>query len=424
MRRNCLLNCANCVVLVFGLLVAFATGASAAGKEKVIYSFQGGSDGAYPYSDLATDADGNLYGTTSGGGCSQGCGTVFELMRTKDGWKEQVLYRFTGGSDGSGPQTGLTFDSVGNLYGTTPSTVFELSPNGHGGWTLNTLNNSANWFLPAGDLAFDAQGNLYGAASEGGSGGKSCDEDGCGAVFELAPQVDGSWTETTIHVFQPNSSDGVIPSSGVVLDAAGDVYGMTLWGGTGACRGRAFAGIPGCGTIYELKPGSRGSWTETILYDFDRGCGSGVYPSGGVLFDEAGHVLGTSQVGGNGLGTVLELRNTQRSGWQQGILHRFFGPPDGDFPVGRLVEDARGDLFGVAYYGGANRDGTVFQMHHSKEGWKEQILHSFGGAGDGANPQAGLVFDKNGRLYGTTGYGGSGTACGWRGCGTVYEITP
>jgi uncharacterized repeat protein (TIGR03803 family) len=436
MRRNNFQIAAGYMLALVGLLFALAAGASAASKEKVIYSFTGGSDGAYPYSDLVADAAGNLYGTTNQGGTgtgcgSSGCGTVFELTRTKDGWKYQVLYSFTGGSDGGFPQTGLTWDSAGNLYGTTAGggayewgTVFELSPNGQGGWTENTLHSFAHGegSSPAADLVFDDEGNLYGANSGGGSGGTSCNENGCGTVFELTPQSGGSWTETTIHVFQPRSSDGLVPSSGVILDSNGNLYGMTEYGGTGSCLN----GASGCGTIYEFSPAGGGTWTETILYNFNRGCAQGVYPSGGVFMDKAGEFLGTSQAGGDGLGTVFELRNSQKNGWQQSNPHLFYGSPDGSIPVGSLLVRAEDAFVGVTSSGGATQTGTVFELRHSKNGWQEKILHSFGGSGDGATPQAGLVSGSEGHLYGTTQYGGSGN-CSQNtgsGCGTVYMVTP
>jgi len=423
MRRKNFWIAAGCVLTVLGLIPVFSSGAAPASREKVLYSFTGGSDGWQPLSDLTIDGAGNLYGTTSRGG-SAGYGTVFELKRTRDGWKEQVLYNFTGKGNGELPQTGLIFDRAGNLYGTTPGNVFELSPNAHGGWTqtvLYTFNNSDGDF-PAGDLAFDEKGNLYGANSQGGTGVYVCNQNGCGTVFELMPQAGGSWTETTIHVFDPNSSDGAVPSSGVVLDSAGNVYGMTLYGGTGTCNG-GINGNNGCGTIYELTPGSAGNWTETIPYSFVQGCALGIRPSGGFFLDKAGHLRGTSQAGGDGFGTVFELRRSQKNGWRQSALHLFYGNPDGTSPVGRLAVDTDGDLFGVTSSGGANRNGIVLELRPAEGGWKETIVHTFGGTGDGSMPQAGLVLDARGHLYGTTQYGGTGTSC-QQGCGTVYEVNP
>jgi uncharacterized repeat protein (TIGR03803 family) len=192
--------------------------------EKVIYSFAGGADGAFPQSDLIVDSGGNLYGTTlfggggTGTGCTGGCGTVFELKRTQSGWKEQVLYSFQGNSgDGKYPEAGLVFDTTGNLYGTTVEgvgsqcgTIFKLAPNGKGGWTESVLysfdcKGSAGLY-PSSDLVFDRQGNLYGTAPQGGVTA-GCNN--CGTVFELTPQSNGSWTESTLHQFAGPPNDGV-----------------------------------------------------------------------------------------------------------------------------------------------------------------------------------------------------------------------
>jgi uncharacterized repeat protein (TIGR03803 family) len=436
MRQKAFWIAASCVLAVIGLRPVFSSGAAPASKEKVIYSFTGGADGGQPMSDLTIGADGNLYGTTSQGGVGcvgNGCGTVFELKRTQDGWKEQILYSFAGGNDGAIPEAGVVFDKAGNLYGTTVAggnnqggtgTVFKLSPNSHGGWTESVIGYADS---PTGDLVFDDNGNLYGANSQGGSGGTSCNGFGCGTVFELTPQAGGSWKETTIHLFEQNSSDGVIPSSGVVLDFAGNVYGETLYGGAGACdRGGINNNAHGCGAIYELTPNPGGSWTE-IVYSLVRGGGFGIFPSGGLLLDQAGRLLSTTQQGGDGFGTVFELRESQKKGWQQSVLHRFYGHPDGVQPAGRLAEDAHGNLFGVSAYGGSVPTrfgyGTVFELARSGDGWKEKVLYRFSGGTDATNPQTGLVLDTQGRLYGTSQSGGNGTGCDG-GCGTVYEVVP
>ena len=455
MRQNRFLTAVSFAFALFCLFVALTTSASAA-SEEVIYSFQGGSDGAYPYSDLVADAAGNLYGTTEYGGtdgdwCNIGCGTVFELAPTKDGWRHQVLYRFNGNvNDGYSPQAGVVFDGAGNLYGTTTGggsynagTVFELAPTSQGGWTKSIIYNftgGTDGAYPATDLVFDAHGDIFGTAATGGCGNHGCGaatpgrvgpaapqpcDDGCGTVFELTPQVDGSWTETTLHVFTA-APDGGVPSSRLILDSAGNVYGITEYGGTGSCGDSISFAIGGCGIIYELTPNSGGTWTETILYNFARGYGFGVYPSGELLSDNDGHLYGTAQSGGDGFGTVFEFGNSQKKGWQQNSLHIFYKNPDGTVPVGGVVVGREHDLLGVTSSGGTNGAGIVFQLQPAKDGWKETILHSFGGSGDGATPQAGLVFDRNGDLYGTTQYGGTGSCSlrGNNGCGTVYEATP
>ena len=428
MRRKSFWIAASWILAVIGMHPVFSSGASPASKEKVIYSFTGGVDGGNPLSDLTLDAAGNLYGTTSQGGtgtaCGNGgCGTVFELKRTRDGWKEQVLYSFGSGTDGAAPHAGVIFDDAGNLYGTTfaggthsDGTVFKLTPNLHGGWTESVLysftfeGDGAN---PNTDLAFDAAGNLFGTASAGGGRGE-------GTVFELMRQANGSWKESTIYQFG-SLPDGSTPSSAVVLDSLGNIFGLTEFGGNGKCQYVAF--YLGCGIAYELTPISAGKWAEKVIYDFARGGGSGVNPSAGLILDHAGQLIGTTLVGGDGLGTVFELTQSE-AGSKQRVVHRFYGNPDGIWPVGRLGVNADGALVGVASHGGANKAGVVFELRRSgANGWRELVLHAFTGNTDGSNPQAGVVSDSHGHLYGTTQQGGSGTGCNF-GCGTVYEVRP
>jgi len=439
MRRNNL-GIVRIGSLLVGVILVLTTGASAA-TGKVIYSFQGGSDGWQPVSDLVVDAGGNLYGTTEWGGngtaCYDGCGTVFELERTASGWKHHVLYSFGSLPDGRNPSAGLIFDGAGNLYGTTAGggaheygTVFELSPGSHGGWTekvLYSFTGETDGWNPAGDLVFDGEGNLYGTAFGGGNS-QECGRQsfyGCGTVIELSPQLDGSWTETTIHPFT-GVPDGAGPSSALILDSAGNLYGMTLYGGDGPdCGGTYGYNPPGCGTVYELTPGSGGNWTETILHTFVRGGGYGIYPTGGLLFDSAGNLYGMSRAGGDGGGTVFELRAAAKGSWQERILHIFYGKPDGWSPTGRMVRDAEGNMFGVTTLRGENKSGVVFELKPSERGWEERILYNFPGDVNDyyeLPPGSGLVIDREGHLYGTTQNGGN-TACN-SGCGTVYEVTP
>ena len=437
MPRNLFWIAASCILALLALLPAFSSGASPTVKEKVIYSFTGGTDGAYPLSDLTLDAEGNLYGTASNGGIFNcgfnnafGCGTVFELKRSQGVWKLEVLYSFTGGSDGGGLQAGVIFDKAGNLYGTAgalyggPGTVFKLSPNSHGGWTQSTIYafncSGSDGCVPQGDLVFDSQGNLFGTTSSGAGGNCGMFNNGCGAVFELTPHANGSWTETTVHSFAGAPNDGAGPVAGVVFDATGNIYGTTQYGGSGSC-GRFSALPPGCGTSYKLTF-SAGTWKETLLYDIVRGDGFGIYPPGELFFDNPNRLLGVTLRGGDGVGTVFELNYTREKGWRETQPHIFYSVPDGDFPMGKLAADTKGDLLGVTQSGGGG-SGTVFELKHLQNGWKERIVHNFAGPPDGAYPYAGLVSDSQGHLYGTTQGGGAGTGCDGP-CGTVYEVTP
>jgi len=433
MRQKVFWISASCILVILCMRPVFSSGTAPASKEKVLYSFTASADGGYPASDLTLDSEGNLYGTTTLGGtaqharCDDGCGTVFELKRTDDGWKELVLYSFQGGKDGWYPLSGVTFDHSGNLFGTTigggeegAGTAFELSPNSRGGWTeriIYSLAFNGSGGLGAGsDLVFDAQGNLYGTASAGSNDACGDNDNGCGAVFELTPGQDGSWTLRNVYTFK-GPPDGGVPSSGVALDSAGNIYGATTYGGAGPCgHADVFLGN-GCGSFYKLTPKQGGTWVETVLYSFVRGGGFGIYPSGPLLFDGPGHLFGVTQVGGDAFGTVFELQKTKK-GWKQSEPHIFYGYPEGSNPVGRLVMDANGDIFGVTYWGGGTENGTVFELQHSAGGWTERILHKFSGKQDAANPSTGLAIDSQGHLFGTTFEGGS------QGFGAVYEVTP
>jgi len=405
-------------------LFAESPGASPASGYKVIYSFNGTSDGAMPVSDLTFDADGNLYGTTSAGG-TYGYGTVFELKHAGDSWQEEVLYSFSANGDGAYPNSGVIFDNAGNLYGFTAgdydtgleANVFKLTPSSGGGWTESvTYSFDAFWGLDwpffHSDLIIDAHGDLFGTFWGARSG--SCAYDGC--VFELIPQPDGKLKEKTLYNFA-GPPDGGDPYSSPFLDSSGNLYGTTMAGGTGICHNY----YPfHCGIVYELTHGSDGRWTEHILYNFVRGGGNAVIPSEGFALVNDSHILGTSVAGGDGLGTVFELRKSKK-GWEQSVLHRFYAGPDGYDPIGRLISSS-GSLFGVTEY-------TVFELDASEtNSWKEKVLHSFarGSPSGGLLPEAGVVADSNGHLYGTTEYGGSGQKqnfCDYGSCGTVYQIT-
>jgi uncharacterized repeat protein (TIGR03803 family) len=279
--------------------------------------------------------------------------------------------------------------------------------------TETVLHNLAATSQTTSGLVRNAAGNLYGTTQNGGLYGY-------GTVFEVSPPAAGStvWTTKTIHVFGTATTDGQYPSSpNLVFDSAGNLYGTTSQGG-------AFGG----GTVFELTLQPAGGWAEIILYRF--GTGKGPNDPSGVVFDGTGNLYGTSGGGLYGDGTVFELSPKTGGGWGVKVLHNLgAGPKDGTSPMGNLVIDGAGNLYGTTFMGGAHPSsgvgGAVFELMPPASGrtyWAETILHSFGVAPDGNDPIAGLVMDGAGNLYGTTFngglYGGSNTG------GTVFEVSP
>jgi uncharacterized repeat protein (TIGR03803 family) len=397
-----------------------------ASSEKVLLNFHGtdGSDG----NSLIFDPAGNLYGIAVAGGagtCSGGCGTIFKLTSTSSGWVTSVIHDFRGGSDGMSPSGGLIFDPQGNLYGVTTfggggggcnfgcGTVFKLTPGAGGQWTEKiiyrfTVSAGAGNY-PNGPLIMDAAGNLYGTTGNGGA----CKF--CGAVFELTPTATGQWSLTTLHNFT-GSPDGCQSLAGLTFDAAGNLYGTTQ-GGNGPCNFSSGGG----GTVFELSPVAGGGWTETTLYHFLGGA-DGDTPNSGVVFDAAGNLYGTTQLGGTtNFGTVFKLSPVSGGGWSKTTIYAFNFNPDGTNPVlSTPVLDAAGNLYGTTIQGGTGI-GTVFKLTPgSGTTWTETQLHVFGvgHSNDGRNPVSTLIFDAAGNLYGTTISGGT------NGFGTVFEITP
>jgi len=333
---------------------------SADGTESVLHSFS--SRKGIGLSGLIRDRKGNLYGTAAAGGTgdgcgSRGCGVVFEV--TPRG-KEKILYTFQGGNDGAAPSSGLLADAAGDFYGTTTigggnycklngqkvkggcGTVFKLAPDGME-TVLHPFQGREDGQQPNGDLILDEVGNLYGTSMYGG-GGSCFSGAGCGTVFKIAP--DG--TETVIHAF--TGTDGVLPSSGVILDAAGNLYGTTEEGG-GSCN---------CGVIFRIAPDG----AETVLYDFcsQANCTDGADPTSGLILDYAGNLYGTTFEGGDSLqgcncGVVYRLA----ADGTETILHAF-DSTDGALPVAGLIMDKKGTLYGTTSAGGSNQRGTVFSI--------------------------------------------------------------
>ncbi len=413
------------------LTMLLVPGAHAARNEKVLHSFNGGNDGAYPTAGLISDKAGNLYGTTTAGGtgsCSNsdgdmGCGTIFELSPVAGGgWTERVIYTLQGGQDGSYPRADLTFDAAGNLYGATLAggggacndlepgcgTVFELLPGNGGAWTEEVLfrfQGGSDGANPISGLVFDHAGNLYGTTEAGG--GSACSI-GCGTVFELKPSTEG-WTETVLHAFA-GGTDGETPEGRLVLDKGGNFYGATNVGGA-----------YGFGTIFKLSPNTGGTWTETILYSFSLLDG---HVPDGVISDKAGDLYGTNFNGGhNGDGAIFELS----AAGKENLINNFGGSGlNGIQPRSGLTFDRVGNLYGTTQYGGGvNGAGTVYRLTPNKSGgWSDAELYSFTGGSDGGQPWGNVLVSPAGKIYGTTWTGGTGNCAGnnGTGCGVVFEI--
>jgi uncharacterized repeat protein (TIGR03803 family) len=386
---------------------------------KVLHTFHG-RDGGSPTGVLVRDAAGNIYGTTIGGGtgkCSKfGCGTAFKLNKAG---KQVWLHSFEGGN-GWNPVAGLVRDASGNLYGATTfggkitkvcggtqvggcGIVFKLDKTGKE-TVLYKFKGTPDGFFPDALLVRDAAGNLYGTTPLGGSGG-------LGAVFK----IDETGKETVLYSFT-GGSDGCDPSHGVILDSAGNLYGVTMDGGAGFCNS-------GSGVVFKVDTGGK----ETVLHTF--GGSDGANPDSVLLFDSQGDLYGTTanggngQCGGTGCGVVFELSPQSGGGWSEAVLYAFCslsGCGDGEEPLGPLLRDASGNLFGTTYFGGTSGDGVVFKFETTG---KETVLHDFTGRADGANPSGGLTLDNSGSLYGVAEAGGA-TCFARYTCGVVFKITP
>jgi uncharacterized repeat protein (TIGR03803 family) len=323
---------------------------------KILYSFQPGTDGENPYGKLVFDGGGNLYGTTEiGGTAACFCGTVFELSPSKNGtWSEQLIHSFSSYPDGNGPMAGLTIDAKKNLYGTTQTggsigygTVFELTP-GSSGWTESILHNfgaSGDGIYPVSVLTLDAHGTLFGTTREGSTP--------YGTVFNVSPSSGGTWTEKVLYTFT-GGSDGGDPLAGVILDHAGNLYGTTLFGGSGCSYG--------CGVVYELTPVPGNSWSEQVIYAFTGGANDGQLPESDLVFDREGDIFGTVAASGGGFsgGNVFELTPSS-SGWTESLVYTF-ASPGGNTPLAGLAIDLNDKLYGTTSSGGAGNTGSVFEI--------------------------------------------------------------
>jgi uncharacterized repeat protein (TIGR03803 family) len=435
-------------IIAFSVVLALSGTAHASRPvEQVLYSFGGGVDGNNPDAGLVVDSMGNLYGTTTWGGpdSTTPYGTVFELSppsETGGAWTKTVLYSFQGGAnDGATPFGTLIFDKAGNLYGTTQAggsndtgTVFELSPPAVPGdpWTETVLYifpaDQTQGYWPFGKLTFDGIGDLYGTTEYGGTGksGATCDINGCGTVFQLKPPAapGGAWTETVLYNFGSFDSDGIEPGRGVAF-RKGSLYGTTQGGGTS-----------GNGTVFRLAM-KNGVWGEQILYNFTGSEGS--VPVGVLIFDTAGNLFGTMREGGivnssvcpSGCGGIFELSPPAKKGlpWQENTLYQFTGGTDGACPYTGVIRDKLDELYGTTSEGGMSNaqgngnDGSVFRLKPPAVAggpWKYVLLRDFQGTsfGDGSFPTGDLTLTDASGLFGTTLEGGVNND------GTVFNLVP
>jgi uncharacterized repeat protein (TIGR03803 family) len=299
---------------------------------------------------------------------------ILTVSASASGPVESTLYNFLGHPDGSNPSAPVTFDKAGNIYGTT------------------------------------VDGGMF----------------GFGAIFKLSPpaMTGGSWTENVLYSFEAGS-DGANPSSGVVIDNKGVLYG------------EVFLGSVGRGDVYALTPPTTpsGSWSESTVYlfcvDFSP-CPDGDQPSGGLVSDGVGNLYGTTASGGDTLnccGIVFKLTRPHGTvtTWTETVLYTFLGLSsghhDGSTPMGGVRLDKDGSVYGTTLDGGdpsgcgGKGCGIVFKLSKEDGGWKESILYAFHGTGDGRGPQSGLIFDESGALYGTT--SGDGVSSG-----NVFKLSP
>jgi len=355
------------------------------GTETVLYSFTGGADGCFPQSNVLQDWQGDLYGVALFGGnltatnCIDdgGCGTLFKLDNKGN---FTVLYTFTGGADGNIPQ-GLNMDLAGNLYGIT---------------------------LSGGNLSYP---NV---------------PPGAGVVYKL----DTKGHFTVLYTFT-GGADGAIPNDYLTLDWAGNIYGVTVFGGNPAyCSGS------GCGTVFKLDKKGK----LTTLYTFTGTDGS--EPDGPLVLDVWRNLYGATTNGGdltcnapNGCGVVYKLT----AAGNYSVLHTFTGAPDGAEPPMGLIGDLFGNLYGATQWGGNSSDctwgggltppsvpgcGTVFKLDARGH---FTVLYTFTGLADGATPGSTPIMDWQGNLYGNTLYGGDfSCTAGFpgNGCGVVYKLNP
>ena len=406
----------------FALRPAFAVGVLLTGSAfaahgqtfSVLHLFTGGGDGGQPKAGVIADPAGNLYGTTfQGGNSSQG--VVYKYNPQKQVLTPLFWFNGAGGANPDAPV--LRDPASGVLYGTAEhggtmnyGVAYELSPGPSrpvsviSPWLepkVYSFGSGADGRTPVSGLIEDSAGNLYGTTNAGGN-----DISQVGTVFELSPAGNG-WAETILYSFNKSNDVGCYPDAPVVFDSAGNLFGTAnLCGGEGKA-----------GTVYELVH-SGSSWMAKQLHAFD--CATeGCLPTAGLVFDPAGNLYGATTTGGpNGGGTVFEL-SPSNGGWTFHVLWSFSETGGAAGPASTLALDAEGNLYGATQgWIDGNDPGHVFKLVYSNGSWTEQILHQFSGGPDGSTPLGSVLLDKAGNIFGTAELGGESQL------GTLWEITP
>jgi hypothetical protein len=413
--------CSNFRLLAFGpallcALTAIAMPSMQAQTLHVLYALTDTPGGANP-TRLTFDGAGNLYGATSGGPTNGG---VFELRHEGSSWIFQPLYNFQPHNDGIAPGP-VVFGPDGALYGTTDEgglpcyyqfaqcgTVYSLRPSPDPCGSAICLWNETriHWFgafdnisdgsNPGyGPLIFDPTGNIYGTTIFGGLHGQ-------GTAFQLVKTQNG-WTEHIIANFTSNGSP-LNAISGLTFNSAGNLFGTIFMAGS-------------FGQVFELTPSGQG-WNEQAIYSFQGG-NDGAYPLGGLIFDAAGNAYGSTY---EPPGTVFQLSPQQDGSWRETVLHVLAGI-NGPFygPESNLAMDASGNLYGTTPgtpFSQEDHNGMVFKLSQVDGSWTFTQLYEFTGGDDGSFPVGGVIVDSAGNLYGACTTGGANQR------GTIWEITP
>ena len=390
-------------ILVFGFTLTAGPTARAQ-TFTVLHSFTRTLTGFGPRAGLVPDATGSLYGTTNN---DFNGGSAYKLTHSQSGWAVSTLAEFNHDVDGTAPYSPLTLGPDGAFYGTTEyggtrggcggsgcGTVFRLNPSAAYSRTTIYRFSGPDGYWPFGELTFDRAGNIFGTTLGGGS-------DAAGTVFELV-RNGSQWTQSVIYSFGSNFG-GNQPLAGVIFDSAGNLYGTTYTGGS-LCI---------CGVVYELSP-SAGGWSYRDLHEFE-GSEDGEWPEDSLIMDAAGNLYGTTSGYG---GTVFEL-SPSGDNWNLSTIYRFSGG-DGTNPGpdGGVIMDASGNLYGTTYAEGFYGLGSVFKLTPTGSGWVYDPLYDFQPFQGGQYPIGNLLLDANGNIFGTASEGGD------YGGGTVWEITP